>query len=44
MQALVQSSAGTYFVHSLGAQSSPGTYFVQALWYKVVLGSALCKL
>jgi hypothetical protein len=30
-QALVQSSAGTYFVHSLGVQSSPGTYFVQAL-------------
>ena len=25
-------------------QSSTGNDFVQALWYKVILGSALCKL
>ena len=29
---------------SFVVQSSTGKCFVQALWYKVVLGSALCKL
>ena len=40
---VVQSSTGKCFA-SFVVQSSIGEHFVQALQYKVVLGSALCKL
>ena len=48
---VVQSSTGKCFAASFVVQSanflvqsSTGKYFVQASWYKVVLGSTLCKL
>ena len=34
----------SFLCASFVSQSSTGTYFVQALWYRIVLGCALCKL